>query len=1154
MAQLIALGNNKTLVKFRLQLQVPAPKNRWMLFVLDRSGSMRHDPIALAKKLAVEMNKQAFDLGYEGTVVVCFDDKVESGRFTTIAETENYLRTIDARGGTSFTQAIDATIGALADLKSANISMLFLTDGQNGDKDKTAVYTRSIPQLLAELMQNKNNLSARIVGLGNGVDAKFLANMTNLSEDASVVIAKNAPDLADKTAELMDLLQSIPPQEIEVEVMGQLIRVQARPDAAGNAEVRLALEANAPVEELVWRLVADFDNDPKDEEKKEDNLVAVVPCEDRAENIPYVLEYMQNRFRQLTGLVVANPANAHLYNDEVQELRDMLQPLLKDTANLHRDSRKELRSAIMATLNMANDVVAMVATAVRTKMVANNVGLAALSAVNHSNLKSGLSRKLDEAAVKNEKRYEKDSAALALIVAPSEERLAEIESTLGVLKDARCCFCFTDPLDALDENKFLGVGCRSSRPYAAIADPTQWVLHEIYQNLENIICNECFFDAVKRALATNPDGFIQVGRHDPKHDDKALAGVMLQGQPFNAIIPLVYCRESLELVRLLDKPILGLQVAGSGLAFMPSQRLAVYGLAHWRSTQQLVEEKSEINTEFNKLIADTAEQMLNLTQADILKEAQETLGVYADSADQRTVDKISNNPLLLIMAQITHSELNAVQRSLMTEEEMRRRLKSSALVKVGTMLTSQVVMQLIGLELEPWIEPYLAAYKHKYFPVLGENPEKVMSVLLEKWFALPENRTFADRMGWQLRASAIDEADSEELLAEEKKEDMAVPDPDTDYDGSLLKISPRMQPYTDAVKAVFNEVVQQLVLPGLQLCGQPLDAPRTVEEFGLDTHEKLFAFTWQLVNQTENSERRLQSKKWQAFHLLENGAAKSFIHQLFAKRVNAERAAGKVRVNKAETARKNANGAELFAAAESLCATLAVIRSDAYQVHSSDNIAYYMQALCNPVAALPFEKLLLLTIGKVTSEDGSAKATLADEIKNWWIPRSDTKKNCRTHGTHRSGNRNWCFQFWQAHHDKKTIAEWKEFFAILELHRVVYLALQLINRDLTPDQRDMYHANISAVDRDQLLTSVGQALAQEKVPEIPKEDLAKILEPIMASLEANKPIVQEHVCDLMYWIINHQSYKKFHIGWYKTSSLEEVRDEYYDYLAKPDGL
>lgn len=135
-----------------------------MVFVLDRSGSMRGVTMAKAKEALVKSLRR---LGEQDSFnIILFDDKVESlwdkpqgATPESVRQAVRYAETVDARGGTEMEKPLLKGLAYPEDPKRQRI-LLFITDGNVG-------YEKA---LLAKIRQNLGNSRIFSVGIGSSVN------------------------------------------------------------------------------------------------------------------------------------------------------------------------------------------------------------------------------------------------------------------------------------------------------------------------------------------------------------------------------------------------------------------------------------------------------------------------------------------------------------------------------------------------------------------------------------------------------------------------------------------------------------------------------------------------------------------------------------------------------------------------------------------------------------------------------------------------------------------------------------------------------------------------------------------------------------------------------------------------------------------------
>jgi Ca-activated chloride channel family protein len=161
----------------------PAPRE--FIFVVDRSGSMSTQPMQQAKNalracLRALTERDTF-------LMQAFDDQIEwyqpqaqALNETTLAQAEQWINTLDSRGGTEILPAIDAALAIPADAERVRY-VVFLTDGEVS-ADNAA---------LGKIAQQRGTARIFTFGIGPSVNRYLLDKMAELGRGAAEFLGAN---------------------------------------------------------------------------------------------------------------------------------------------------------------------------------------------------------------------------------------------------------------------------------------------------------------------------------------------------------------------------------------------------------------------------------------------------------------------------------------------------------------------------------------------------------------------------------------------------------------------------------------------------------------------------------------------------------------------------------------------------------------------------------------------------------------------------------------------------------------------------------------------------------------------------------------------------------------------------------------------------
>ena len=181
-------------VEVRNQLQLPALS---LMLVLDKSGSMTAGQFGITRlEVAKEAAMRSTEvlMGKDNVGVIAFDDAakwvVPLQEVTDVAAIQEMIGTIRPGGGTAFYAALEASIDALMQAETPQKHIIFLSDGEPGD--------RGFEQLVMRARQNGITLTT--VAVGDGANTRLMEMLATIGGGRAYIVGEfdNIPKIFTK--------------------------------------------------------------------------------------------------------------------------------------------------------------------------------------------------------------------------------------------------------------------------------------------------------------------------------------------------------------------------------------------------------------------------------------------------------------------------------------------------------------------------------------------------------------------------------------------------------------------------------------------------------------------------------------------------------------------------------------------------------------------------------------------------------------------------------------------------------------------------------------------------------------------------------------------------------------------------------------------
>lgn len=711
--------------------------NQHILIVLDKSGSMSGSPIENSLKGIDEMVTFFYQNKLHNITFITYESNATIHDFQgmSLDEQKKFLSSVRGGGGTSFRAAFDRIIESVTKRESNDVKVIFFTDGEDGSAKGNIGY-------LAEFFKKVPLSEFHTIGFRENHDVDLLNSITKIgSRPGTFQYCKDSKDI-----------------QTCVESVSGLIACASFINATvinGKHETALELDAHhdeeASTKEYHTTLFHDLSINGSEfkikftagtSEQIHTVSLSDLKVEDESSTNPVFLRLYLIKHKigeALTEALNLRNEKGNLDKElcdklvqEVLENNKKLDELSEEAAKLPTKEKKTFFPTLFETKDLVTEFYSKLKD-FQSGLI-NNDKVAALNALAYRKVtKKGLQRKLDARTQNNVGVINKVYDTVKDITSKLDyndltQKYAKLAEQIG-----SCVYSANNFIEALKEDDCLCLTFDVGRSQAAIMDPTQIVIKDIFPTVMTV---QSFMFSAEYALKANSEahgGF-----------DKGAQGEIIKGvarESITGVLPLYICPENWKVAKQLMKPALGWTVTLDPLGYAYNQVKTVPFLILCKLYSM---PKSEFVDMQIRLVEETCMEIIKdgsnpKNEIRIDEETNKQFDAYLKDPLSRTVDVIPSNQVfmttVLLMSRMgmlklpDKDSLNEFFMCLM-EEEMRR----YTLTVEPTFPINVHILKILNVNIEEVIDKPIAAkieeaqgkgtitgYAEKFIAALGKD-------------------------------------------------------------------------------------------------------------------------------------------------------------------------------------------------------------------------------------------------------------------------------------------------------------------------------------------------------------------------------------------------------------------------------------------------
>ena len=476
-------------------------------------------------------------------------------------------------------------------------------------------------------------------------------------------------------------------------------------------------------------------------------------------------------------------------------------------------------------------------------------------------LKKGLKKKLDKRTEENAELVTKIRASITEIVSKMDfNALKEKYGTLAA-KVGECILSANNFIDALADEDCLCLTFDIGRSQAAIMDPTQIIIKNVYPSL---LTAGSFFYSTEYALKKNK---LAHGGYE-KHAE----GMIVKGaasEPITGVMPLYFCDENWQVAKQLMKLTLGWDVTlePAGYAYLQMKTVPFLILAklaqmrHERPGSEFLDFQFElVKKTCLKIMEDGSKPEF---EHKFNEEVMALYEKYVEDPSSRTIDSIASNAVFLAQLYIAF-ELGAKSKGEeyfeklflgLLEEELRRK----QLQLPEGFNETEWLIQLLNVNVEEHInKPFIEFQEARKKEQSGSEVTAFESLFLEA-LKFTESGPEGGTTKTDTETATKEETKKEEEKAEEKPKGDPRSKEVKAYTFEFKKDGAYNETQTKALndyKIVLKKVMEYLYPLRLLLTTKKAEDPCKFEEWGIANDYQFFTLYIQNKLQSKNAYRR----------------------------------------------------------------------------------------------------------------------------------------------------------------------------------------------------------------------------------------------------------------------------------------------------------
>ena len=639
-------------------IPLPVPKNKKILLVIDKSGSMEGECIEQCKSVIKKLvNFFKTEMSDASINLILYDDNTSLKKdinLLSLNALEKLINDIEADKSTSFVNVLQAIEGFIRVQKHIDdISIIFMTDGDIVIKEEKAdnfkIVKESIQSLKDALDTCTNECDIHTIGLGKEHDAFFLENLLSIRPINSTylfLIDDSAIDASFKAVKDYIYMNNI------------------RGDLSLFNEEGKELKARIPLVEgeednnniRQWQSLQKINigEDFKKIDMKK-SFFTINLCNGDFKEI-YILEDINDKNYSVNDLSILIKIRMELKDmlnrlkdrskeknwdfkevEEIVERKHLLKKQYQETfLKLYKFTKKKLFSIsgeIVSLINLLDELISSVYKSnIKNDVLAKAVQLAHKNIKKKKYAKELFYRLKDTVPLFNSQDVQINDYVASL----KKEDLCKKYDYF--IKDFKCCLTCYDFIESMLEKDCLCLTFDVTRTEKAIVQPHSIKINAIYPTM---ITAHSFLDAVKYSINLNFD-------NKKEHIIKGVAQ-----ESINAALPFFLCKEHWEISRLLMDRVLGWIVTLDPVGFHYTQKMSFpFLLLEFSLLEAFTKPESSFNLRYFQMTLDTC---LNIMEDESLRKdskfKQNLINLfenYVKDGTSRTADNNNKNSLTLI--------------------------------------------------------------------------------------------------------------------------------------------------------------------------------------------------------------------------------------------------------------------------------------------------------------------------------------------------------------------------------------------------------------------------------------------------------------------------------------------------------------------------
>ena len=471
-------------------------------------------------------------------------------------------------------------------------------------------------------------------------------------------------------------------------------------------------------------------------------------------------------------------------------------------------------------------------------------------------IKQGLSTKLTKRTTKNTNLMVNIKKSIADTITKLDfddlkQKYSDLVSNVG-----NCILSFNNFIDALADEDCLCLTFDIGRSEAAIADPTQIIIKNVYPSF---LTAKSFFHSTEFAL--RKDRLAHGGF------EKHAEGLILKGaarENITGVMPLYFCEENWRVAKQFMKLTLAWDVTLDPLGYTYSQMRTVPFLVLAKLAEMMHEKPSNEFLKFQfELVKRTCMQLMEDGSKEHLevKFDEEVLGLYdkyLKDTSVRTIDVIANNSVFLAQLYIAiecrgkkiEQDFDEFFKAIL-EEELRRRQKiigdefdtTNWSATPHWFNATRWLMKILGIDVENLIEK--PVQEHVDSKTKASEQDEA-SMLENKFLSI-------------LKPPILSEANKEESVLEEKKVETVTDSKPIDTTQSFALNGVYNDTQNDARKEHNDNlkfVIKYLYPLRMLFTNKEAENPIDFKEWDIQTEDQFFALYIQNKLHSKNAARR----------------------------------------------------------------------------------------------------------------------------------------------------------------------------------------------------------------------------------------------------------------------------------------------------------